>query len=219
MTLTDTKQALMDAAEALFAERGFAATSMRDIATRARANLAAANYHFGSKRGLMEAVLERRVSPLNRQRLQLLDALERSANRRKVSLEAVLEALVGPALRMADRVPGGSPAFACLMGRSFIEPDAELHTFFMSLFDEVASRFIPAIQRAAPALPAPDLFWRLHFLIACLAQTMSDKERLREISNGTVNPDDTEAAIRQLVAFVAGGLRAPSVTRKIRRAR
>ena len=215
----DTKQALMDAAEVLFAERGFAATSMRDIAARARANLAAANYHFGGKSGLIHAVLERRVTPMNQRRLEMLDAIEMKAGRRKVPLEAVLEAFMGPALRTAERAPGGGTGFVCLLGRTFIEPDAQLHAFFMDLFKEVAARFIPAIHRAAPELPAPDLFWRLHFMIGCLAQTMSNQEQLRAISNGQVDPEDTDAGIRQLVAFVAGGMHAPAVTSGKRRKR
>jgi AcrR family transcriptional regulator len=211
---TDTKQALLDAAERLFAERGFAATSMRDIAARAKANLAAANYHFGGKRGLMEAVLERRVTPLNRSRLEALDGVEAARGRSRVALEALLEAFIGPALRMAEHIPGGGAAFVQLMGRTFIEPDERLQSYFMGLFKEVANRFIPAFQQAVPELPATDLFWRMHFMIGCLAHTMGDKERLRVISRGQVNPDDTEAAIRELVRFVAGGLRAPGESGK-----
>lgn len=219
MDVTDTKQVLLDAAEGLFAERGFAATSMRDIAARAGANLAAANYHFGGKRGLMEAVLERRITPLNRSRLEQLGAAEAAAGRRRVSLEAVLEAYIGPALKMSEQFPGGGESFVRLMGRTFIEPDSELQSFFLDLFKEVAGRFIPTIQQAVPDLPASDLFWRVHFMIGCMAHTMGDKESLRVISRGQVNPDDHETAIRQLVGFVAAGLRAPNANKRNRRAK
>ena len=217
--VTDTKQSLLDAAEVLFAERGFAATSMRDIAGRAGANLAAANYHFGGKRGLMEAVLERRVTPLNQTRLKELSTVAAAAGRRRVSLESVLEAFIGPALRMTEHIPGGGESFVRLMGRTFIEPDDKLQAYFMGLFKEVAVRFIPAIQQAVPDLPAPDLFWRVHFMIGCMAHTMGDKDRLRVISGGKVDPDETESAIRELVSFVAGGLRAPAASGKKRRGR
>jgi AcrR family transcriptional regulator len=219
MPLSETKRALLDAAEALFADRGFAATSMRDISVRAGVNLAAANYHFGGKHGLMRAVLERRVTPLNRCRLEGLAALEAAAGRRRVPLAGILEAFVGPALQMAEQFPDGGEAFVRLMGRTFIEPDAELHAFFMALFEEVAARFIPAIQRAVPHLPAADLYWRLHFMIGCMAHTLGDKEQLRSISGGLVDPDDTGAATRQLVAFLVGGLQTASVTARRRRTR
>jgi AcrR family transcriptional regulator len=217
--LSGTRLALLDAAEVLFADRGFAATSMREIAAEAGVNLAAANYHFGSKRGLMEAVLARRVIPLNRNRLGQLDDLEAGSGRRRVSLESLLEAFVGPTLRMADQIPGGGEAFVRLMARTFIEPDPGLHTFFLNLFKEVAGRFIPAFQQAVPGLPPNDLLWRLHFLIGSMAHAMGDKERLRSISRGRVDPDDTDMAINQLVAFVAGGLRAPAVRQGKRKSR
>lgn len=215
----DTKQALLDAAEQLFAERGFAASSMRDITTRARVNLAAANYHFGGKRGLMHAVLERRITPLNEERLRQLNALEQKARSRSPRLEDLLEAFLGPAIRLSENVPGGGGHFVRLMGRMFIEADQHLHLFFMSLFQEVADRFIPAMQRALPRLPAVDLFWRLHFMIGCLAHTLGDRARLKMISHGRVDPNDIDRALLELVMFVAGGLRAPTTkpTRRRRR--
>lgn len=210
---------LLDAAEVLFASQGFAATSMREIAARAGVNLAAAHYHFGGKRGLMEAVLKRRVIPLNQERLEQLDSLEAESRRRKVSLDSLLEAFLGPALRMVDRIPGGGESFVRLMGRAFIEPDPAMRAFFMDLFKEVARRFIPAFQQALPGLPPHDFFWRLHFMIGSLAHTMGDRERLQMMSRGQVDPDDMDTATRQLVAFVSGGLRAPAVRTGKRRRR
>lgn len=209
MEVADTKQSLLDAAEKLFAERGFAATPMREISSAAGANLAAAHYHFGGKRGLMEAVLTRRIAPINTDRLRRLDDLEAKAGRRSPALEDVLGAFVAPAIELTRDLPGGSPHFARLMGRTFIEPDPDLHAFFMGLFQEVADRFIPAFQRALPKLPEPDLFWRLHMMIGCLAHTLGDPDRLKAISKGAADPTDANTAIRQLVTFVAGGLRAP----------
>lgn len=216
MKAVDTKKALLNAAEKLFANHGYAATSMREISAHAKTNLASANYHFGGKRGLMLSVLERRVTPLNDERLRLLDELEARSGKQSPSLEAVLEAFLGPALRLGDQKPKGGQSFVQLIGRMFIEPDAQLHAAFVGLFKEVAERFIPAIQEALPSLPAPDLFWRLHFMIGSMAHSMCDKERLRAISGGTVDPDDTETAVRQLTAFVVGGLQASRTTKRRR---
>ena len=76
---TDTKKRILDTAEGLFAEHGFPATSMRDITNAAGVNLAAINYHFGSKESLLIAVLQRRTLPINIARLSRLDALEAAA--------------------------------------------------------------------------------------------------------------------------------------------
>ena len=100
----DTKIRILDAAESLFAEHGFAATSLRAITRHANVNLAAVHYHFGSKEGLVEAVFSRRLGPLNQERLELLDAVEARGG----ELEDVLRALIGPALRLSRAEPPAS---------------------------------------------------------------------------------------------------------------
>ena len=82
MSATDTKQTILDAAEDLFAEQGYAATSLRQLTGKARVNLAAVHYHFGSKEDLAKAVLARRIEPINVERIARLDALP--ARRRTV---------------------------------------------------------------------------------------------------------------------------------------
>ena len=112
-----TKTGILDSAEELFASRGPNATSLRQIIGKAKVNLAAIHYHFGSKESLLEAVLARRLVPLNAERLALLDVYERAAGKRAVPLPKVLEALVGPALRLS-RDPGkGGERFMRLLGR------------------------------------------------------------------------------------------------------
>ena len=92
-----TKDRLLDAAEELFSSRGIDATSLRAITIAAEVNLAAVNYHFGSKDGLVKTVFLRRLEPLNNERLELLDALEISAAGAPIELEAILDAWVMPA--------------------------------------------------------------------------------------------------------------------------
>src|SRR5260370_10432201 len=103
----ETKQRILDSAERLFAEHGSEGTSLRTIIADAQVNLAAIHYHFHSKEALWEAVIIRRLGPINDERLRLLDACERDANGGRPSLEAVLEALIAPAVRVgADRARG-----------------------------------------------------------------------------------------------------------------
>src|SRR5437867_413927 len=90
----DTKQRILDSAERLFAQSGFAATSLRSIIADAKVNLAAIHYHYHSKEALFDAVILRRLEPINRERLELLDAYERSAADGKASLEQILEAFL-----------------------------------------------------------------------------------------------------------------------------
>src|SRR5436190_24366511 len=85
-----TKERILDAAESLFMEHGFEATSLRSITAAAAVNLAAVNYHFGSNEELFQAVLTRRLAPMNHDRLTLLTALERDAAPTPVSCEQIL---------------------------------------------------------------------------------------------------------------------------------
>src|SRR5579862_23044 len=95
----DTKHRILDSAERLFADRGFEGTSLRAIIADAKVNLAAIHYHYHSKEALLDAVILRRLEPINRQRLALLDDCERAALRGHPSLESVLEAFLAPPFR------------------------------------------------------------------------------------------------------------------------
>ena len=208
MKQKDTKTVILDAAEQLFAVQGPNATSLRQVIAKAKVNLAAIHYHFGSKESLMQAVLSRRLVPLNAERLALLETYEHKSGERAVSLPKVLEALVGPALRLSRDPKRGGTIFMRLLGRCVLEPDKTIQTMLNHQFHYVLERFTPALQRALPDLPPVDFFWRIHFLVGSMAHTMADSERLRSISGGLCDPDDTEGTIRRLVAFLVGGLRA-----------
>ena len=89
----NTKDRLLDAAERLFADKGYSATSLRDITQKAEVNLAAVNYHFGSKEALLSAALERRFDPVNRKRLELLDAAEAEAGNQPLAFDCIYSKL------------------------------------------------------------------------------------------------------------------------------
>ncbi len=213
----DTCERLLDAAEALFAERGFEGASLREITSRARTNLAAANYHFRSKEALLDAVLERRVGPMNQERLQRLEAAEARAGERGPELEEILEILVGPPLRRTRDAAGG--AFLRIVGRLHAGSGAHWERFHAN-FRPIKERFTHALERASPGLSREELFWRVHFAIGAMVGVMMDCQRLSEISNGLCDPKDADAAIDQLVPFLAAGMRAPSIdARRERRGR
>ena len=206
--MKDTKTEILNAAEQLFALRGPNATSLRQVIGCAKVNLAAIHYHFGSKESLLQAVLSRRLVPLNAGRLALLDKYERKSGKRAVPLPKVLEALVGPALRLSRDPQQGGVVFMRLLGRCVLEPDEKIQTMLNQQFHYVLERFTPALQHALPNLPTVDFFWRIHFLVGSMAHTMADSERLRSISSGLCDPDDAEGTIRRLVIFLNAGLKA-----------
>jgi len=198
----------MDAAEALFALKGSSGASLREITRRAKVNLAAVHYHFGSKDRLLEAVLARRLLPLNAERIRRLETYQKEAGRKKVRLENVIEAMVGPALRLSRDENKGGRIFMRLLGRLVLEPDARIQNLLTGQFETVLKKFMPSLTVALPHLSSEDFFWRLHFLVGSMAHTMADSERIRLISGGVCDPDDTEGTVQCLVAFLCGGLRA-----------
>jgi AcrR family transcriptional regulator len=205
----DTKTRILDAAEKLFSEHGFAGTSVRAITAEANVNLAAVHYHFGSKEAVIRAVFARRLNPLNEERLERLDAAEAKAGGKPVPLKTILEAFIGPVLRLRRGPAKGGARFMRLMGRTFTESGDLILSIFLKQFGTVAKRFTAALHKTLPSLPSEELFWRMHFMIGTMAHTMADTFRLKMLSRGTCDASDTEAVLARLVAFVAAGMQAP----------
>ncbi len=203
MTELDTRTRLLDAAEELFAEHGIEASSMRMITAAAAANLAAVNYHFGSKNALISEVFARRISPLNRERLARIEAAIESSGSQPVPVEALVEALVGPAIEAMDDSERG-PALVRLLGRAHSEPSAEVRQVVFAQFEEVFTEFGRQFARTLPHLGQSELKARMKYLIGAMAFAMADPPHLRDT---TVK---SRGELRRLVAFVSGGLRAPA---------
>ena len=207
----DTKEKILDAAEKLFAASGFDGTSLRSITAEAGANLAAVNYHFGSKDDLIQAVFARRLTPLNSERLRLLDALEAEAGEKAPDLEAIIRAFLTPALRLA----GASPARRVVMGllgQAMSQPDERIRRLFITQFTEVGSRFQAALARAVPSLPPEEIFWRLMFMIGAMVHSMTLSQNLEEFSGGLCRSSDVRSIVDHLVPFVKAGMQAPAAS-------
>jgi AcrR family transcriptional regulator len=198
----DTKTRILDAAERLFAARGYAATSLRHVIAEAQVNLAAVHYHFGSKEELLSAVVRRKIGPVNDERLRMLDAAERRARPR---LDDVLRAFFEPAFRaLAD-----DPEIAHLMGRLYGAGDL-LPKLMGRNFGVTIGRFRQTLARALPRLAADELAWRVHFAIGAMAHTL----RVSPAALGAGPHRDPPTACAHLVRFVGAALRAPSLKRE-----
>lgn len=211
---TDTKAALLDAAEAAFGEVGFQRASIRQIVARAGVNLASVHYHFGSKQALLEAVFDRCVGPVNRERLELLAAAEEAAGDGKPGLEAVLRAFLEPLLRHGGRQADRRERMRRLYGRLMGEPADELRRMMQRQFSGILRRFGEAFQRAAPGLPKEDLIWRMFFTTGAAAHLLMDPPGLKRFTKGTCDPSDTETVLQQLIRYAMAGFEAPPVTRR-----
>ena len=216
-----TKERILDTAEALFMEHGFEATSLRSMTAAAGVNLAAVNYHFGTKEELFEAVLTRRLDPMNQERVELLDQLERDAAPGALSCDRILMALFVPALRLARDPARGGKNFLRLLGRAYADPAPFIRQFLSEQYAEMIARFKEAFARALPHLPRKELSWRLHFIMGALSYTLAGTDAhkiISELSPGETNSD--EILLRRLAPFLLAGLNAPlpdltEVTREV----
>ena len=210
MSQPDTKQRILDAAEHLFARDGYHATSLRGITTTADANLAAVNYHFGSKEALLEAVIVRRLDPLNEIRRGQLEALLQKAELagELPSCREVLRAFVEPTLRLRQQ---GSEAedFIALIGRTLAEPRGIAMSIFLRHMQPLLQRIFQALALSLPALTEQDLFWRMHFTMGCLSHIMRCHERYSMVPEN-VNIDlPVGELIEQFLDFTTAGMEVP----------
>jgi len=205
-----TRERLLDSAERQFSEHGFAGASLREITSDAEANLAAVSYHFGSKEELFVAVLERVMAPINRERLALLDAAEERAAGQPLELEELIGILVGPVLR--SHAAGGRASCALrLFARGQFEDASIWKRLAEGSLKVIKPRLEAALARSLPHLSAQDIAYRMHFVMGAVKSAAGDQHALRAMSRGLCDPDDIEGTLAQLVAFLAAGMRAPSL--------
>ena len=197
-----TKERILSAAERLFAERGFAETSLREVTSRADVNLAAVNYHFGSKSNLVNEVFRRRLDDLSARRISALRAAEAS---QAGSLDSVLAAFIEPALALSVDRQGGS-AFVRVIARAYAEKDDSLRKFLSENYGHVMREFARAIAVCLPHLSREQLYWRLDFLAGALTYAMADFGQIKRPGNISEKAH-CERAATELIRFTAGGLR------------
>lgn len=205
----DTKTRILDAAETLFVSGGFESMSMRQITSAAGVNLAAVNYHFGSKDSLIQAVLARKLDSLNEQRVAMLDVFETSLGD-KLTCEHVLVAMFLPAVRIFRSDTPMADRYLHFLGRAYTDPSPVVRDFINTHYIQTLGRFFFAFQRTLPELSREDLGFRLHFAMGALSGILAGGNTQRLIRDFTQEHDDHEAMIlSRLAALMVAALRAP----------
>jgi AcrR family transcriptional regulator len=204
----ETRTRILDAAEELFMLHGFEGTSMRLLTAKAGVNLAAVNYHFGSKDALVEALFRRRLDPMNAARIAELDKLE--ASERSPSTEAIIRAFISPGLRLLEDGRGGGRNFVRLLGRTYSEPNKTVRQLIGQMYAPAMQRYKAALERALPQMPGEELVWRMHFMFGTLAYTLAATDTVQLIA-GCKPEDRYDARLleERLTAFLTAGLNAP----------
>ncbi len=200
--VTDTRTRLLDAGEELFAAKGFAAVSLRDLTARADANLAAVSYHFHDKAELFREVVRRRAGGLNGERLRLLESAGAAP-----TVEALIDAFVRPAVVMASDCDRGKSGFCRLLGRMLLEEPELASPLVREVFKPVFERFLHAFQTVCPELDPASLWWRVHCLAGATLHTLMHQKDLAVWSGGLVTGEKPDAMVAEIVASQAPGFR------------
>ncbi|WP_373185416.1 TetR family transcriptional regulator [Halopseudomonas sp.] len=211
MAQSDTVERILDAAEQLFAEKGFAETSLRLITSKAGVNLAAVNYHFGSKKALIQAVFVRFLNPFVSSLEQELDRHQQQGGEKQLTLEQLLEMLVRQALTVKPRSGNDLAIFMRLLGLAFSQSQGHLRKYLAEVYGKVFQRYMQLVFVAAPQLPPTELFWRVHFMLGSAAFTMSSMKALRAIAEAEFGVQTgIDQVLKLMVPFLAAGMRAES---------
>ena len=205
-----TKDRILDTAERLFADRGYRGTSITQLAREANVNQAAVNYHFGSKAGLMEKVIERRADPLNRQRKSRLEAVRRRAARqgRRPTVKSVLRAFIEPTFTLIA-AGAARKSFLALAGRSLFEPGQVTKDILKRKFEPSFQLLSEVMQEALPDLPREVLLSRLHYALGAMSHCMLICSPGDSSPNLMPPVDDPDTLMNSLLAFTVAGLSAP----------
>lgn len=201
-----TRERILDAAEELFAQRGYEGVSVRKIMSKAEADVSLAYYHFKSKRDLFDQVMLRRVKHVNAIRLAALEAVEERYRDDQPSVEEIIAAFTQPILELLANDHEEWKYWFQLVAQinSSSEWGGELMTRY---FDPLVSRFMEALRRALPDCEEADLFWSYHFLSGALTLTLAETGRIDNLSAGACHSSDMASINTRMPAFMAAGFR------------
>lgn len=209
----DTRERILNAGERLFMAHGYEGTSMRQITSEAAVNLAAVNYHFGSKESLMQEVFRRRLDWLNEERMRVLGEMESAAAGKPLKPSQIVDGFFGTLLRMADDEERGGVTFLGLLGRTLTEPSEFIRTFLAHEYATVMDRYKEALFKALPDVPKADIVWRFHFMLGATSYAIAGTDALRLVTDWQIEEADAvdrvDRLVPRLMSFLLGGLRAP----------
>jgi len=209
MAQSDTVTRILDAAEELFAEKGFSETSLRTITAKADVNLAAVNYHFGSKKALIQAVFARFLGPFYKLVESSLDTHERQNPGEILSIEDILRFVARAMASVSQGDRERLAIFMRLLGLAYNQGQGHLRRFLQTEYRSMFKRVMALIAKATPELQPVERFWRFHFMLGAAAFTLSSMENLRAIVEHDFDTKCTEEdVVRYLLPFLAAGIRA-----------
>jgi len=211
MAQSATVERILDAAEMLFAEKGFSETSLRAITGKAGVNLAAVNYHFGSKKALIQAVFARYLTPFAVKLNEELEKYQGTSAEEPPTIEMMLKTVSYTMADIANEYGNGPSVFMRLLGLSYLESQGHLRKFLVDKYGQSFKRVEALLRQVNPELSDVDRFWNWHFMLGTTVFTMAGMNPLRQMSEHSYDQDTpVDEVVKKLIPFLAGGLRGAS---------
>jgi len=204
---SDTKSNILDAAEVLFAEHGYSQTSLRIITTVANVNLAAVNYHFGSKKALIQSVIDRYFDVFTGELATQFSLLETQYQKNSITTRELLESLIIPILKMNDHREDGSATFMKLLGHAYTESQGHLKVFLTLKYGNLLTQFSSLFKKANPNVDDREIFWRMHFMLGTFVFALAGHQALSDIAEVEFEEKvDTKGIILHLIPFLSAAM-------------
>lgn len=206
----NTATSILSAAEELFAEKGFAETSLRNITSLAGVNLAAVNYHFGSKKELIQAVFARFLTPFCAELESELKNYQTELNGQRPDLTTLLGLLARTASKVDQDNPDRIAIFMRLLGLAYSQGQGHLRRFLRNEYGTVFAVYMKLVTEATPELSEQERFWRIHFMLGATVFTLSGAEALTAMAEYDLGEQtDVSQVIQRLIPFLSSGFQAP----------
>lgn len=211
MQQSKTATQILKAAEALFAEQGFSETTMRQITAAAEVNLAAVNYHFGSKQGLIQAVSAQYLYPFCEYIDNALSEYLVKNAQITTSVDDLIEMVMRALLHVRQNNTHALPMFMRLLDLSYMKNQKELRDYIVSQHYSKLELFLSQLRIDASPMEDDEFFWRLHFLLGSMIFTLSNFHSLMEIEKKEFDKEDEiEKILHRMVPVISAGFLARS---------
>lgn len=197
-----TRDRILDAAESLFADRGYDGTSIRDVAAASDVQINAVGYHFGPKDALFDTVVARRATIMTALRIEALEKARAQSGNASIAIETLVRAYVRPFIKSADHGEPGWRNYAALMGRL---ANSSLGTEIIARhYDDTAKAYLAEFQRTLPGVDPLDLVDGFSAMVAAMLGICAKTGRAERLSQ-TSKSRSAETSLEVLVRFHSAG--------------
>lgn len=200
----ESRERILDAAEELFAKRGFYGVTLREVATLAQADTALVHYYFDSKGGLFDSVIARRAQEVNSRRLRSLEAYEREAHA-TLTAAGVLGAYLRPTFDFIMSGDPGARNYGAVIAKANASASVDDVNVAISPFDPVVHKLVGLLRRVRPECAEIDIYWFYHMLSGAITLSLAETGRIDILSNGRCRSDDTATILERMIEIFAAG--------------